>query len=688
MFLLSKHVARFFKFGFGGPTSFLAAILVSACGGGGGDTLSMGGSPSTQVATQIAEVQPDNDTDTSSVFVQLGNTNTPSTGVRVASDVSREQLQNQFLADLEAATKPKVLLGVSTSAPCDVTGFAQQLENAHKFNTDAVVRLDLTACQLNLLKSLPAVTGVYPDITLEHQAISVAPLLAMKSLNESVNFSFNGTASRQINTITNSVKSADGNGVVIALLDTGVEERHPALGKTKVLPGACFSTGSNGGASFCPTKSQEVEDPNNTDDSKKVARSCADATNSNVAVWSSRAVGVSAGCQHGTAMASAATMGAWRSASTGNVEANGGIAPQAKILPVQVFNKSGDTISASSGDLLAALEWVLGEADRRKKNGLPPIVAVNLSLGGGSFTQSCDNDFLGGKFYDVFSKLKILGVLPVVAAGNSGTKTAITFPACASNALSVAATQLDGQSPASYSNFSSQVKLFAIGGDTYANGMYALPTLCSDANTFDCWATMAGTSPATALVSGGVAALTSLKPSSTSFEIESALTSTSGGSSKAVSINGNTLSALRLTSSGYKLLGATEQSPISNVPNPTPIPITAAQGRVCFYPKTNYQGNRSCVTFNYENWNRTYKLGFRVGSVKVEPVGGNAPTTSVTVTYFHSSSDFSNNVAGVSKSGNVSSTASFFSWDFRDLWYLRDFVLGVPLIYGVRVQSP
>ena len=88
MSLLLKHAARFFGFGFGGFASLLAAILVSACGGGGGDGLSIGGSPSTLIATQIAEVQPDNDSDTSSVFVQLSNSNTPTTGAQVASDTT------------------------------------------------------------------------------------------------------------------------------------------------------------------------------------------------------------------------------------------------------------------------------------------------------------------------------------------------------------------------------------------------------------------------------------------------------------------------------------------------------------------------------------------------------------------------------------------------------------------------
>ena len=685
MSLLLKHAARFFGFGFGGFASLLAAILVSACGGGGGDGLSIGGSPSTLIATQIAEVQPDNDSDTSSVFVQLSNSNTPTTGAQVASDTSREQLQNQFLADLEAATKPKVLLGISTSAPCDITGFAQQLENAHKFNTDAVVRLDLTACQLNLLKSLPVVKGVFPDIPLEHHAVTAPSYTGFNSLNNAMDFSFNSTSSRQVNTTTigsGSPKTADGNGVVIALLDTGVEDRHPALGNTKVLPGACFSTASNGGASFCSSGNKVIEAFDNTDPIQRVARSCADATNSGSLIWSSKQLGISAGCAHGTAMASAAAMGVINaSTSTASVSVKGGIAPQAQILPIQVFNKTGNAISASTGDLLAALEWVASEAQRRKNNGLPPIVAANLSLGGGTYPQNCDGDYVGGLFKNIFENLRTLGVFPIVAAGNNGNKNAISFPACASNAFSVAATQLDGVTPASYSNFSSQVKLFAIGGDANTNSQYALPTLCSDGNNFDCWNTMAGTSPATAMVSGGVAALKSLKPSATLADTESALTSASGTSSKAVTINGISRPTLRLTSSGYKLIGLTEPNPISLSPNPIPKPAIATQGKVCFYPKVNYQGNPNCVVFSYGNWGKWHKISAKVGSVKVEPVNGNAPITSTKVTYFHYAPTFSLGFGGVSKANDVSDTSSLFP---RDPWYQG----GIPNIYGVRIQSP
>ncbi len=46
MFLLLKQVAGSSRFGFGSFASFLATFLmVSACGGGGGDSQSTGASP-------------------------------------------------------------------------------------------------------------------------------------------------------------------------------------------------------------------------------------------------------------------------------------------------------------------------------------------------------------------------------------------------------------------------------------------------------------------------------------------------------------------------------------------------------------------------------------------------------------------------------------------------------------------
>ena len=666
-------------------TFFLLSALVSACGGGGGDRSVLGGNSNALLATQIAEVQPDNATDTTSVFVQLGSADSLAAGAQVASEFKRQQLQNQFLANLEEAIKPKVLLGISTSAPCDLTTFQQQLANAHKFSTDAALRLDLTACQLNLLKSIPSVKNVFPDIVLDRQAFGTPTsqqISAFNYLNNAIDFSFNNSSNRQIATSNGDTKTANGNGVVVAVLDTGVEERHPALGNDKVLPGACFSTASNGSISFCSQGNQQFEDPNNTNPNNRVARSCADALTSSGSAWSSRDQAVSAGCEHGTAMASAIAMSAANPFASVNVR--GGIAPQAKILPIQVFNKAGNSISASSGDLLAALEWLASEAQRRKDRGLPPIVAANMSLGGGSYGQNCDNDYVGGLFNTAFDKLRKLGVLPVVAAGNSGNKSAVTFPACASNALSVAATQLDGLTPASYSNFSSQVKVWAIGGESNVTSEYELPTLCSVGNNFDCWNTIAGTSPATALVSGGVAALASLQPNAAAIDIESALLSASGGSAKTTTLNGMTRPVLRLTASGYKLMGTTEPSGSNTsaplLPNPIP-KAPATRGRACLFPKINYQGTSSCYTFVYGS-DSTKWSNMRAGSVTIEPIGGGvAPPNTTTVTFFNSYWDYFRESNGKSISQSISDTSAL---GFPKPWNVFD---SRPNLAGFTIRS-
>ena len=65
-----------------------------------------------------------------------------------------------------------------------------------------------------------------------------------------------------------------------------------------------------------------------------------------------------------------------------------------------------------------------------------------MSLGAGTYATACDSDYLGGLFRNAFEKLRAQGVVPVVAAGNSGTIGAIAFPACVSNALPVAAARL------------------------------------------------------------------------------------------------------------------------------------------------------------------------------------------------------------------------------------------------------
>ena len=544
-----------------------AAILLAACGGGGGGTA--GSSTDPTLATQISEIKPTDGTSVVPVFVELsGTTAAGAADTFTDPDTRRRRLQQQFVADLQsAAVQPAN--GASSSATCDAAELSKRLNDAFMPTTGAAVRVELSACELDLLPKLSNVKGVHADIPLDLNASADAHALALE-----VQRSFDGTGST--NAIAGGTTSAwqmpsgskvDGTGYVVAVLDSGVEDRHPAL-TGKVLPGACFSSTTSTSTGLCPNNTS-------TDTSSATAgRSCADSR-----AWDSgggRATGSKAGCFHGTSMAAVAAMD-YSAASTPNNLAHGGVAKGAKILPIQVFSKTtnSNSIGSTASDLLAAIEWLITQADTLKNSG-KPVVALNMSLGGGSYTSACDSNYVGGLFKTAFDNLRAKGILPVVAAGNDGNRSAVSFPACVSNAVTVGASKLNYAGIASYSNFSSQVKLFAPGGDR--DGMYAMPTLCASVGTYDCWSQNAGTSPATAFVSGAVAALKSAKPSASLSDIETALTSDLTGTyptlAKSVTVAeaGNLQRpALRVKASAYRLLGL--PAPSTSTPAPTTFTI-------------------------------------------------------------------------------------------------------------------
>ncbi len=602
---------------------FLAFVLVcsslTGCGGGGGSgSSSVTSTPNAIVAAQVADITPDNTQDTVSVFVALDNTTAISAldSVFQSSDQLRAQSQQNFLTNLQNVANST--LSGATGSTCTTSDLATRISQAHTPSSGYAVRIDLNACELAILSKLKGVTSIFPDIPMSTQ--SVASTTLSKTIS-TTKMSFNGSVEQP----TLGGNTADGAGQVVAILDTGVEERHPALGSSKVLSGACFSTASNSGHGFCPNGLSSDTT------SALAARSCADT-------WSgTRAEAVQAGCGHGTSMAAAASM---RYTSSDNVLIKG-IAPNAQVLPVQVFNQSitssGKALSSSAGDLLAAVEWVTTEAQRRRTAGLAPIVAMNMSLGGGSYSSACDSDYVGSLFKTAFTNLRNQGVLPVVAAGNGGTKNAISFPACVSNTVSVAATKLNDTALASYSNFSSQVKLMAIGGDVDGTGRYVLPVLCSTSGSFDCWQELAGTSPATALTTGGVAALFSVKTGASLPGVESALTTDiaalnlSGSSALHLSVNDGTQNitrpALRLTASAYQLLNLTESNgsvtPPPSTVTPPVIDTVISQAQICLFSSTGFKGTKACAIQGYganapsTSKDLFYRYFGRVGSITI-----------------------------------------------------------------------
>lgn len=113
--------------------------------------------------------------------------------------------------------------------------------------------------------------------------------------------------------------------------------------------------------------------------------------------------------------------------ATTGVESLQGVAPSATLIGVKVLNSSG---TGSASNIIAGI-------NRCASPTLPggPADVMNLSLGGGQFTSTCDTDTMAQAVNNAVNA----GVVVVAAAGNNGYANALSTPACASGAIAVAA---------------------------------------------------------------------------------------------------------------------------------------------------------------------------------------------------------------------------------------------------------
>src|SRR5437762_999344 len=187
----------------------------------------------------------------------------------------------------------------------------------------------------------------------------------------------------------------DGSGVVIAVLDTGVDSAHPFLAG-KVVEEACYSSQSPGESeSFCPHGLNEEIGPGS-------AAPCPLDD-----------------CLHGTHVAGIAA-----GDGTPAGQPFSGVAKRAHVMAVQVFSNIIDPVScggvapclgAYTSDIIAALERVYAVAPQYN------IAAVNMSLGGGSFSEPCDDE----PYKPIIDSLRAIGIATIVASGNNGWTTSM-----------------------------------------------------------------------------------------------------------------------------------------------------------------------------------------------------------------------------------------------------------------------
>lgn len=270
-----------------------------------------------------------------------------------------------------------------------------------------------------------------------------------------------------------------GAGVVVAVLDTGIDTDHPDLADDLVGQ-QCFCTNADG-SGCCPGGRTEASGVGAAEDEQG----------------------------HGTHVAGIITSG-------GRV-APRGVAPDADIVAVRVLDKTG--AAASSTQLMKAFDWII--------NTQPSVKIVNTSLVFGSFAGQCDatSSFTAGLAQAV-NTLRARGTLTVSSAGNAGNKSEIGAPACLSGAVAVGAVYdgnigtisfgcTDGSTAADkitcFSNSSSALDLLAPGAAITSSGLGGGV------------AGFAGTSQAAPHVAGALALMMQAKPSASATELENAL---------------------------------------------------------------------------------------------------------------------------------------------------------------------
>ena len=275
-----------------------------------------------------------------------------------------------------------------------------------------------------------------------------------------------------------------GQGVTVAVLDSGYDSDHPDLADSLVRE-QCF----------CSVDPDLSEPP-----------CCPDGT--------STQSGTGAAVDdngHGTHVAGIIT-------GNGVLAPEGG-APDADIVAIKVLDENNEFCCVS--DVTAALDWIISSA--------PEVDLVNMSLGTNArFAADCDTVYSWTEMLgQAIDTLKTRGVSVFVSSGNSGSGVDMQAPACIANAISVGAvwdsdvgsrtllgctdSNTAADTVACFSNSSTTTDIFAPGAFITSSGLGGFT------------ATYAGTSQASPMVAACAALLLEESPNLGPVSIEAAL---------------------------------------------------------------------------------------------------------------------------------------------------------------------
>jgi subtilisin family serine protease len=215
----------------------------------------------------------------------------------------------------------------------------------------------------------------------------------------------------------------DGEGTVVAIMDTGIDTDHPDLADD-VLHQACFGfrPAANGGP-FCANGTTRQTGPGAAEDLSG----------------------------HGTHVSGIVT--------SRGVTTSRGVAPGAGIVALRVMDNCGFAgCFYNFSEIVAALDYII------QNNATLGVQVINLSLGTGSlFLGNCDNAAAFTQAgASAVNTLRNMGVITFASAGNNNHPSAMPAPACLSNVVSVGASNnLDVAAP--FTNGNATTDIFAPG---------------------------------------------------------------------------------------------------------------------------------------------------------------------------------------------------------------------------------
>jgi subtilisin family serine protease len=237
----------------------------------------------------------------------------------------------------------------------------------YRFENQAGFSGEVTQAGLEKLKNDPRVVSIEPVVMLEPHLRQGIPLMHASTYRSTYN----------------------GDGVAIAICDTGIDYTHPMLGgggfpNSKVLGG--YDYGDN--------------DANPMPDSTEGHGTCC--------------AGIAAGALGDTG------------------DYIGGVAYNAKLYALKIT--SGSSGSATSDAMVAAWNWCV---THKNDNPSYPILVISTSFGGDRSYSACDST--NPSMTTAANNAVAAGITVLASSGNDGYCDSIAWPACISSVISVGA---------------------------------------------------------------------------------------------------------------------------------------------------------------------------------------------------------------------------------------------------------